>query len=251
MFGTTETTQFDVHLRLFGIPIRIHPMYWLISGLLGQPYNDAFDFAIWMVVCFVSLLMHEMGHALAFTLFGRRSHIVLHAMGGYAMPEYNLNSPGRRLVVALAGPAVTFSLALIAFLVLMFTKGIALDPMILRALVLTFAINLFWGIFNMLPIWPMDGGRALGELFIIMKLRYPEIKIHKLSIALAAFLAVYGLLTNLGMRFPAIDDVIPIRPSIMMTIFFGLFIYYNWVMLQQYHVRRVYYDDADVPPWRR
>src|SRR5688500_16092574 len=87
-------TQYDVHFVLAGVPVRIHPLFWLVSLLLGLPReadplpggpSPAVIVIIWMLALFVSILVHEMGHAFAIRHFGWEPRVVLYMLGGLAM----------------------------------------------------------------------------------------------------------------------------------------------------------------------
>ncbi|HYH69138.1 MAG TPA: site-2 protease family protein, partial [Urbifossiella sp.] len=114
LFAEPERTAYDLNFRLFRFPVRVHPWFWLVTLIFGSnrfhPDHPGFILA-WIAVVFVSILVHELGHALAFRAFGVGSHVVLHSFGGLAVPWDNLRGRGQRIVVALAGPAAGFLLA--------------------------------------------------------------------------------------------------------------------------------------------
>jgi Zn-dependent protease len=153
-----------VHVAaLFGIPVRIHWSYLaLFTGLLGLGYfrggvpvlTLTAIFAVAMSVCVV---LHELGHALAARRFGiNTDNITLYPMGGVASIERMPEEPDQELVIALAGPAVNFALA-----ALLGWVWVLSDHQIAMALA---TANLFMGAFNLLPAFPMDGGRVMRAL---------------------------------------------------------------------------------------
>ena len=79
MLAEPNRTPYDLNFRLFGFPVRIHPLFWLGAVLLGGwTFDLGLEYAaIWVAVVFVSILVHELGHAIAFRTFGVDSHIVL------------------------------------------------------------------------------------------------------------------------------------------------------------------------------
>ncbi len=82
--------QGDIHFRIFGIPVRVHPFFWLIAVLLvirGDPKPA--QVLIWVAAMFVSILIHELGHAWLQRRYGGRPRIVLYGMGGLAISEYD------------------------------------------------------------------------------------------------------------------------------------------------------------------
>ena len=84
LFQQPPPTQYDLRFTVAGIPVRVHPLFWLITLLFGATGNLLL-LPIWILVIFVSILIHELGHAFAFRRFGQRSHIVLHFSGGLTM----------------------------------------------------------------------------------------------------------------------------------------------------------------------
>ena len=163
MFSEPPSTRFDVRFSLLAVPIRIHPMFWLIVFLLGWNLTRV-EQLLWVGVVFVSILVHELGHALSTRAFGGRSHVVLYSMGGLTIPETETGtSGGRHAVVAFCGPAAGFLLALIAYLMIpqigSTTSGLlgALHFHLVQ-------VNVVWGLANLLPIWPLDGGHVARTL---------------------------------------------------------------------------------------
>jgi stage IV sporulation protein FB len=162
-----------VQVSLFGIPIRISPSFFLLAAVLayGRSANPPL-LVTWLVVVLVSVLVHELGHALAFRRFGHSSEIELHSMGGHTQstgggPLTN----GRLAVVSLAGPLAGFVLAALVFGATRFMDVASLPEIAAVAIADLLWVNIGWGIFNLLPILPMDGGhvmrlgfrQALGE----------------------------------------------------------------------------------------
>jgi Zn-dependent protease len=169
-------------------------MFWLISILLGASGGPA-QIPIWVVVVFVSILIHEMGHVLAFRRYGIRSQIVLHFAGGLTIPESTpwgggyasvAPSPRQEIVISLAGPFAGFLFAILVMLVAVLTGGTLLTshlfgliPLPLTAsmpyggqamniLVSMFLwVNIGWGIFNLVPVFPLDGGQVAKNVFML------------------------------------------------------------------------------------
>ena len=119
---------------------------------------------IWVVVVFQGILMHELGHALVGRAFGRQPRIELVALGGLTWWEqHEPMSPGRSLLVSAAGPAVGIFIGSLA-LVLMDTLRVP-DPSLARyAFRSLIYVNLGWGLLNLLPVLPLDGGNIVASL---------------------------------------------------------------------------------------
>ncbi len=180
-------TSYDLHFRVAGFNVRIHPFFWLATVLLGANNQSTFvTILLWVISVFVSILVHELGHTLAFRYFGQRSHIVLHSFGGLAVPDadYGYGRSSRsdthtsQILIALAGPAAGFLLAgLVALIVLATGHTFELDNFNLPTLptiehrnarILVYymmQVNIFWGLINLLPVYPLDGGQIARQLF--------------------------------------------------------------------------------------
>jgi Zn-dependent protease len=122
MLGTS-TTPYDLKFRLLDIPVRIHPMFWLISAILGWHDQNMELVVLWIACMFVSILVHEFGHALAARHFGQSPWILLYGLGGLCYSERQ-GTKGQRLAVILSGPGAGFVLFLIVLVVWSLLYGI-------------------------------------------------------------------------------------------------------------------------------
>jgi Zn-dependent protease len=255
-------TPYDLNFRLLGFPVRVHPLFWLGAALLGASYLNSPDgrgllyMAIWIGVVFVSILVHELGHAVAFRRFGADSHIVLWIFGGLAVPYSGVNGRWRRIVVSLAGPVAGFLLCGLVWGSARLTDwplkgGI---PVLLLYFFL-FSVNLYWGIFNLLPVFPLDGGQVSREL-CEGKWRGRGLQVSlKISIGVAAAVAVYSLLCFVEERTDRdFLGFLPLwlpRGSLWTAILFAMLAVQSYHLLQQ--VGRGYYYEApdDRVPWEK
>ena len=191
MFTEPALTPYDLRWTMFGIPVRVHPFFWLISLLMGSGGGDLnlTHLAIWIACVFVSILIHELGHVWMGQVFGSHGHIVLYSLGGLAIGSANLHRSWQRIAVSAAGPGAGFVfLALVLAMLwivnpetfpafvyapaLMF--GIPIDwlpvlqarpnHLLQIAVFYLIFINLIWGLVNLLPIWPLDGGHISREV---------------------------------------------------------------------------------------
>src|SRR5512143_986284 len=87
LFQAPAPTRYDLRFTLGGIPIRVHPLFWIIALLFGLADSNLVHLVLWIVIVFVSILIHELGHALVMRLYGQPCFIVLHAAGGLTVPE--------------------------------------------------------------------------------------------------------------------------------------------------------------------
>ena len=261
MFGNDQPTPFDLRFRLAGIPVRVNPWFWIVMALLGSDLFRDPDFGpmyllLWVACGFVSILVHEMGHAVAARLFGSPVSVSLIAFGGYARLDYPPRSPYKRILVSLAGPGAGFGLlGIVVGSHYAFDWG-SHDKLTGALLAFLFNMNLFWNLLNLLPVWPLDGGQVCRELFAIGKWRNPDAAVHRTSMVVALILVALGVAALLGINIPVEGEypkmvVRYLSRSLMLTIWMGLFANTNYQMLQLAQRRGFYYEDDDTPPWRR
>jgi Zn-dependent protease len=164
VFFEPNRSQFDLNFRFFGIAVRVHPMFWLVSAIMGwSTLQDGFQYLlIWIACVFVSVLVHELGHVFMGRLFGSHGHIVLYSFGGLAIGSSALRNRWQRIAVYFAGPLAGF---ILFGLVWWWGRLNPHGPLLRSAILDMIVINLFWGIINLLPIWPLDGGQISRDLF--------------------------------------------------------------------------------------
>jgi Zn-dependent protease/CBS domain-containing protein len=163
--------------RLAGIDIYVHFTFLILLGFIGlNGFLQTGDPVVALIAIgltaavFGIVVLHELGHALAARHYGiPTKDITLLPIGGVARLQRIPEKPGQELVVALAGPAVNVVLAMLfgAIMILQGTTTVHADvlPVSPDGLVETmFWINVSLVIFNMLPAFPMDGGRVLRAL---------------------------------------------------------------------------------------
>lgn len=271
MIGVDSRTPLDLRFPLGPIPVRVGILFWVIMALLGfgicqhSPGNTWLNLLVWVACGFVSILTHELGHALAYRAFGSWSAITLHGFGGFAEADVAPRAAWQRLIVALAGPAAGFLVCGLAYLLLNAVgwdvRTTTVHPLAHNAFYFLFLMNMFWNLFNLLPILPLDGGRVFRELLAMFGARNPDAFAHGLSFVVALMLGVYGALRLAGLIPAAVYDVLPdwfvewVRPGMFMTIWFALLAVDNYQRMQLARQQRAYsapddYDD-DTPPWRR
>lgn len=157
------------HFKIAGIPVRVEPVFFVISGLFGLRYVDiGLDVvAIWMGAAFLSILVHELGHGLSLKLFGQPSAIVLHGFGGVTIsPRRGQVSKARSVTVSLAGSLTALVVLWLPARQLLRSEWILDKPESLIWLIIFLEFqNLWWSIANLLPIRPLDGGNVTAELF--------------------------------------------------------------------------------------
>jgi Zn-dependent protease len=148
--------------RVAGIDLFIHPTFLLVLLFPGVLSGGAGSLLLVLAV-FGCVLLHELGHALAAQRFGIRTRdITLYPIGGVARLERMPRAAGAELAIALAGPAVNVAIAGALWLLGFVSGGALLSGAGLGFLLSELlAINVILAVFNMLPAFPMDGGRVL------------------------------------------------------------------------------------------
>ena len=247
-------TNYDLHFRVFGTPVRVHPLFWLFTAILGwNTLHDADGFVrllLWVVCCFLSILLHEFGHIWMGATFGARDgYIVLYSFGGLAVGSNDLRNRWQRIAVSLAGPGIQLVLFGGLVLALRSLSGQQRDqipPRMAFFLNQLFFINLIWPLFNLLPVWPLDGGMVSREICKWLSPRGGLQFSLGLSFALAALLAINGVVAySRGQGF--LSAYIPADEYV--AILFGLLALQSWQLLQQARLWQPPVDER--LPWER
>lgn len=188
-FHDPGPSKADVKFRVLGFPVRIHPYFWLMCLLLGGLRTDPGFLFIWAAVMLVSIVIHELGHTLAMRKFGEDAEIVLHGMGGLAISTRTRwrRTFDSQILISLAGPAAGFLLGAAVVLIAMAMRGEVItgfsrlglpyvgvdwprgalstnrwaEAYIDHAFNSTLWVTTYWGLMNLLPVYPLDGGQAL------------------------------------------------------------------------------------------
>jgi len=192
-------SPYDLHFRLIGFPVRVHWSFWGAAAIFGFGFAQGLDdrfredspgfvtlLLLWAACVFVSILIHEMGHALAFRQSGMESSIVLYFLGGLAVPRSSYAagggylSPKQSMWIAAAGPVAQFASALVLIAavraagygapvpwplseVSWLSQGNPIDSVVLLSLVAMYVYpSVLWALLNLVPVWPLDGGRMMS-----------------------------------------------------------------------------------------
>ncbi len=252
-------TGWDLNFHLGSVPVRVHPLFWLMAVILGARSLESNPDAgpmllIWVGVVFASILVHELGHAMAMRYFGQGARVVLYMLGGLAIPESSVwgwsggrqakQSPQQNILISFAGPAAGFLLAGLVVLVLYALGGACTTDLenypgmlginllgvwlvfppdltnLSRTLLIDLLwVNVFWGLLNLCPVYPLDGGQIARELFTM---RDPWNGITRslwLSVFTGAGLAILGLV---------------MWQSLLMVLLFGSLAVSSYMALQQF-----------------
>jgi len=214
-------TRYDWYFAIGRIPVRVHPWFWLMTILLGASLRDPVYILIWVIVVFVSILVHELGHALVMQWYGRPASIVLHLLGGTTVAEPGLVSLGRTLtpprpiqeiLIPFAGPLAGFLLAGLVLLGARLAGGQirflpafagipwpyvilpAHSPLPATTIDMVLWVNLFWGLINLMPVYPLDGGVIAHHILLQRDPQQGMRRFLGLSFVTAVVVALAGLL---------------------------------------------------------
>jgi Zn-dependent protease len=262
-------TQFDLNFRLFGIPVRVSPWFWIMALILGGEITPG-RAVLWVAAVFFSILIHEFGHGLVAKAFGFRPQIALFGMGGLCASEADRQTPNQRLAVLLAGPGAQFVLLGLVALWGSAALGVSFEGALEQArwdlglppgntltalkkdAALELAnpasliykdllfINLLWPLLNLLPIWPLDGGQIAGELLAKINRRDGRRWGHIISMITASLVAFYLLHKMQG-------DLEGFR--LLQILFFVGFAFVNYQILQAYHHQYMARGPDEDPDW--
>ena len=241
-------TPFDLRWRMFGIPCRVHPSFWLFSAFLGYTLEKlGFGYlALWVGCMFLSILVHELGHVFAGRAFGQPGRLVLYWLGGLAMGNYHHTRRWQRIVIYLAGPGAGFVLLGLVLVVEKLINDhdrglirwnpradvLLWDPDAISYLGGAFfflkAINLLWGLVNLIPIFPLDGGQVMREICTKISPRAGLKASFGVSFVLAGLLAFYSALKTLRPELPY-----PPFNSTLNILLFGVIAVQNYQMMQE------------------
>lgn len=190
-------------VKVAGIDVRVHVTFFLLLAFYGWSFFQSGGLAgaiaglTLILSLFLCVLLHEFGHAFAARRYGIRTpDITLLPIGGLARLERMPDSPRQELIIALAGPAV--NVGIVGIIVLML--GHLPNPLAIRNgggggfLEILFLLNVMLILFNMIPAFPMDGGRVLRSL---LAMRLPRVQATLIAArtgqALAVLFAGYAL----------------------------------------------------------
>ena len=189
-----------MQFQLGSIPVRIHGYFFIMAAVLGASERDPVRLLLWVAVVLVSILVHELGHALVGRMFGLAPSIALHGMGGTTSFQ---PLPGRaprgsfgtmkNVLISLAGPFAGFAFAGALYAAELGGLIHTDNALVRRAFSLLLAVNVGWGIFNLLPMLPLDGGNVMRALARALTWRHGDRIAHVVSLVIAAGIALYAL----------------------------------------------------------
>jgi len=201
----------------FGIPVRIHFTFPLILVAFGVEawirggWTDAVWAVLLILAVFVCVVLHELGHSLQVRRYGIQVRdIVLLPIGGMARADKIPEKPRQEIIVAISGPLVNFVLALLLYAIVSVRGGIwdGENDFLVNLLF----INIVLGVFNLIPAFPMDGGRILRG-FLATRMHYLDATRHAKNVG--QIIAILFVLIGF------VDTHFIMLPLVAVFVFFG------------------------------
>lgn len=204
--------------NIFKIPVRVEPIFWLTMGFIGfmlnqgQPSDQLFlRIALFIMAGFISILIHELGHALMIKKYRLPTQVVLSSFGGYATHPAGVLDRKQSFLVTLGGPLTQaiFGVALLFAYPYLGVEG----NLVSYFVKVFYTVSILWAILNCVPVLPLDGGRMLESILGPKKI--------KLTVTISLVAAV--VLCIVGFMFKA-----PLA-----GIFMAMFAFQNYQMLER------------------
>jgi stage IV sporulation protein FB len=186
----------------FNIPVRVSPFFLLILWLFGRQ-RDLQAGMIWGLCITVSILVHEFGHALVARRLGLGPDVLLHGFGGRTAHSPAETRMDDALIVA-SGPAAGLLLGVLTLLVLFVLRLVAPEALAEKAVAESIEallfVNLGWSVFNLLPMWPLDGGLLLrlGAQKVLPSAATADRITHITALCLIAALVLWMVSSQMG-----------------------------------------------------
>ncbi len=206
-----------LRFSLLGIPVQIHPWFWISLAIIGgggsaNSRDSLLDLILFVLAGLISILVHELGHALTGRAFGARSEITLEAFGGMAMFTGARFTRPQHFLVTAAGPVTQILLG--AAIYLLIPNLFHLSSHAGYFWKILACISFIWAVLNLLPVLPLDGGQLVNALL------GPE------RIKLTLWITI---VTALG----AALLIFKVSGSILFPLFLCLFVWQAWQALKQ------------------
>jgi len=220
-----------LEFHLGKIPVRIQPTFFVVAAVLGLA-PDLRTTVTWIAVVFGSIMLHELGHASAGISFGLEPRIEVHGMGGttsWSTPR--ALSHAQSVIISLAGPFAGFGVGLVVLTLVRFGVIHAdfrelLDKLVhFRAdtvLSTILYVNVGWGVFNLLPMLPLDGGNVLNQTL------HAAIGVRGERLARIVSVVVAGILVPVAL----------FAGSLWIGLLMAMFLSANWRGLQDFDARQ-------------
>ncbi len=227
-----------LRFTLLGFPVLIHWMFWLNTALMGGALTASSPAQLrsllgWVVAVFVSILIHELGHALTMRNYGdRRVGIVMYAFGGLAQGSQPLRR-NEDMLVSVAGPALQVLVGLaVGWSMTLWPPSSLWVRQTLDAFTV---VSIFWALLNLVPVLPLDGGRLCAAWLGQGRSR----QVLTISLVCALVMAalsfnndLWGGLQNKVLGLLDIHARTRVGGGIFTLLLFGMLAWNNWKQLR-------------------
>ncbi|HXG59290.1 MAG TPA: site-2 protease family protein [Thermoanaerobaculia bacterium] len=213
--GSIGRTSLDIDLSFF----------ILIAFFVATFYDQRMGIhyaLLWAPVLFLSILLHELAHAGAIALFGYgASNVILGGMGGVTI-NVRRARPWHDMLISFAGPAASFGLWFLSQWLYWRLPVMRNDPMLAAFIPLLASANLWWGIFNLIPVSPLDGGHVVRNFFRMFLS-------ERTAFVIAVWIAIAGgtAVVVFGLR----------KGFILLSLLVGWYVYVDFQQWQEYRRR--------------
>jgi len=178
--------------RVGGIPVTVEPWFWLVAVVLGM-YLEPRYLTAWVPAVFLGVLVHELGHALVGRSYGLTPSISLYGLGGVTSWRNTQRLDTWRSVwLSLAGPMAGFGLGLALWVIATLVPLPSVGWWAYALVYFGMYVNFGWGLLNLLPVLPLDGGNIMRVLVRRYVLRPASQLPLQISVAVAACTALAG-----------------------------------------------------------
>ncbi len=177
---------------LLGYPVAVDHSFWFVVALIAS--RRPLDLVlVWVAVVFVSVLVHELGHATVARRYGLGPRIELYSMGGLTTFEQPRRlTPGRGILLSLAGPLFGFALGGLVYAGSGLLPATA-HPFARVALGDLVWVNFGWGLLNLLPLLPLDGGNVMRRSIEWVRKRPDDVLALRVSMIVAGAATLWAL----------------------------------------------------------
>ncbi|RMF39987.1 MAG: peptidase [Planctomycetota bacterium] len=230
MLQDPPRSPYDWQFHFLGFPVRVAWGFWVVAALLGWDWSRALNrgaaaaeigtpgapllLAIWILAVFVSILVHELGHAIVMRRYGMSPRIVLYHFGGLAISDFGAWNAARRtytgplqqIFISAAGPGLQLLLGgaviagAIALNVPVELMGFVLHQGAIGSSILPYAIvdalifpSIFWALLNLLPVLPLDGGHITENVLALFRIGNASYLAQVVSLVVAALTGLWFL----------------------------------------------------------
>jgi stage IV sporulation protein FB len=180
------------------IPVTVHLWFLLVGVFLMGNVTSPPLVILWLVIFFASVLAHELGHAFAGIAFGLEPRIELHGMGGTTSWRHKNVSAAKKITISLAGPAVGIFFGGLLYFFQSAVLGENPSLMAEQAVSWIIFVNLIWGLLNLLPMLPLDGGNVMAHSLSAAMGEKGMRVAHYVSIVVAIGVGLLALVMRLG-----------------------------------------------------